>query len=92
MIIIPKIHRNSSRPGRVMFQEYRDAAEALDKAIDPLLKTAPDARDHYVDPNDTAIEIARTQHRSRCERLQMVLDELRAIYNELAKSQGQPGW
>lgn len=73
----PMIHLNGSS-AQTLLEDLSDAYSAVNAAMDVMRKVGPNGRDFYT-MGPEAMTLATDQHRSRCLKLQNVLDELEAI-------------
>jgi hypothetical protein len=81
-IMIPMVHLNGTSKKELVSQ-YDNAIQALETALDVVLKSAPNGRDYYPKGPD-AYEIARKQHYSRTAKINQVINELTSIVEEIA--------
>lgn len=81
-IMIPMVHLNGTSKKELVSQ-YDNAIQALETALDVLLKSAPNGRDYYpLGPN--AYEVAREQHYARITKINSVISELSSIVEQIA--------
>jgi hypothetical protein len=78
-IPIPTIHMNGTSRGELEHQ-LRSAIMSLHNARIALSGTSPNGRDYYPQGNE-AIQIADRAHMARLEKLDEVVEELRAIWD-----------
>lgn len=81
LLIVPMVHLNGTSKESLMDALER-AHNALYKACDALIDTAPNGRDYYPMPAGSLAK-AQAQHRSRLDRLQSVVAEIATIWEEL---------
>jgi len=78
----PTVHLNGT--GRQnLIDQYADAYQALNDALQVLALSHPNARDYYVQGPD-AFPRAADEHDDRMQRFTTVRDELLALYNAVA--------
>ena len=79
-VFAPTVHLNGS--GRAsLLDGYREACDALAKALVALCETQPHPRDYYVqDGGGETYRAARKQHQERVARLQQLSEELKCLY------------
>ena len=76
-LVTPSVHLNGT--GRQeLLDQYQSAIDDLRKAIDAVAKSAPHARDYYVQ-SSTAIVLAMRQHAERLQALDTVLQQLNTL-------------
>lgn len=80
---VPTVHLNGSGFEN-LHEQYLEGVRALNEALDKI--PVPHARDYYVQ-EDGAFEEAREQFHQQRAKVKDVLDELRAIYREIARQQ-----
>jgi hypothetical protein len=81
-IMVPMVHLNGTSKKELVSQ-YDNAIQALETALDVVLKSAPNGRDYY--PKGlNAYEVAREQHYERISRINDVINELTSIVEEIA--------
>jgi len=81
-LAVPTIHMNGSSPDHLA-DAIRDAALAVNDAMEKLVACAPHGRDYYVQQDPKALEIATAQHVARIAKLQSVYDELVAVWEKI---------
>lgn len=82
MLTKPIPHLNGSGIENLR-RQYREAYDALHKAIGALIEMSPHSRDYYVSPDPDAYSNARKEHRARIAKLNEVLDEVSELMNAL---------
>jgi hypothetical protein len=81
-LAVPTLHLNGSSAAGLM-NPIRDAASAINDAMERLAACAPHGRDYYVQADPKALEIATAQHVARRDKLQGVYDELVAVWEKI---------
>lgn len=76
-LTMPTVHLNGTSKDALL-KGYVDATEAISRALNVLVRSAPNARDYYVQGPD-AYGKARDEHDARCAKLRDVNAELTAI-------------
>lgn len=76
-MLVPTVHLNGTT-GEVLLDQYTSAAHAVQKAIDAVCDSGPNARDYYVQGPDAGLA-AQREHEERVKALKGVRDELAAI-------------
>ena len=77
-VIVSTIHSNGTSK-KELFNGYTAAISAVNKAIEAVRVTAPNARDYYVQEDDRAFEKARGEFEARLKALAFVHGELMEI-------------
>ena len=80
--MIPIVSPGGSMPGVALYRLYFDAEDAARKLLDQILRLAPDGRD-YAD--NQSLELARAEHRARVEKADLLVHDLHAITEGLAR-------
>jgi hypothetical protein len=75
---LPLIHLNGT-DGHTLAEEYCDALEAIDKAIDALRALTVHARDYYP-LGSLAAGMAFEEHGARLDKLETIRAELSLVY------------
>ena len=78
-MIIPTIHLNGTHPASLI-HDLSKAMRALRAAREAVTATGPNARDYYVSNNPRAFEEARAQTTKQLLDIEMVIEELAAVY------------
>lgn len=83
----PTVHLNGTSRASLV-EGYLKASLALDRALGALGLTYPNGRDFYVQ-GEGALKRAQLEHDDRLTRVRSVLEEVRAIGEELALEERQ---
>ena len=82
----PTIHDNGT-PARHLADAYSNAADAVNKAVQVMAKSAPNGRDYYTQ-DEGAYEQAVREHDERRQKLCEVFAELQALMDHCL----HPNW
>ena len=80
-MIVPSVHMGGTSRNELETQ-MRDALMALASAQEALAAMTPHGRDYYVQPGE-ALQEALIQHESRRERVDALMTEIGAMYEEI---------
>lgn len=81
-IMIPIIHLNGTSK-KDLVDQYENAIQALEEALQVVLKSAPNGRDYYP-LGEGAYGIAFNQHVTRIGKINSVISELSSIVEQIA--------
>ena len=82
-LAVPTVHLNGTAKAALLDQ-ISEAIQALHQATDKLACAAPNARDYYVQADESAFQTAAKQHAHRMLRLGAVIKELELIGEAIA--------
>lgn len=82
----PTIHLNGSCAD-TLYNDLKEAYQALETAIDKVRQTAPHGRDYYVKEDQDSFKNARIQYENRMNVLNTIAEDLALIANKVRKQQ-----
>lgn len=88
-LVAPIVHLNGSSKADLL-KHYQEAYQALHDAQVMVQTTWPHARDYYVSSDPDATRKAVEQHNSRIQRISVVLEELKELYDAVDNQGNKP--
>ena len=86
-LTFPTVHLNGTDAVSLR-ESYEEAAATLSDALRSVERSAPNARDYYVQ-GDGAFAKARAEHESRVSRVKAVLEEVVLVLDNLDEQETQ---